>query len=265
MWNRSLVVSRFLASRLGRLPPAPSSRLAHWPAGGAKSTDRVHLGCHWTTQVLYNFSSGCAAAAQVDYDDDYDDDDDYYSNETDEEYWLFKYEDPVEHSTSDSSSQVLQTDSAREAIEAIHRGSPMVVIEKKDGAFFLVVEFTDRLRELLEKDLSGVTEQDYFSFDFGNETFHVHAAKTYNARLVVEFVELVSKALPGTQIVITDAAQASIDSHDEEKEQRRGPISEVEAVRNPEIPLLPHQHEAVRFFIENDGRGLLADEMGLGE
>ena len=47
------------------------------------------------------------------------------------------------------------------------------------------------------------------------------------------------------------------------RQEKRQPIPEVEQIRNPNVPLHPHQIEGVRFFMENQGRGLLGDEMGL--
>jgi len=91
------------------------------------------------------------------------------------------------------------------------------------------------------------------------------AYKTHDVWLVAEFVEKVSNACPEATLVLTSAAHDAIQSRWNHRDAKRCPIPEVEAIRNPELPLYPHQLEGVRFFIANNGRGLLGDSMGLGK
>jgi hypothetical protein len=87
---------------------------------------------------------------------------------------------------------------------------------------------------------------------------------TYDVWLVDEFIKLVTNKMPLATVAISSAAQKALDERFNDKKKRRRPIPEVKEVLSETISLHPHQLEAVRFFMENEGRGLLADEMGLG-
>lgn len=166
------------------------------------------------------------------------------------------------------------------AIEATQtRSSRTVVIDKRDKAYLIVCRrghpieriggvfcVDGRVRQIIRNDLSGVTDCIDHTYDLGDAgKLLVETHQTYDVWLCAEFVELVSKVVPEANLFISETAQTSIDSRWERKDLRRRPIPEVEAVRHPEIPLHPHQFEGVRFFMENNGRGLLGDSMGLGK
>lgn len=93
--------------------------------------------------------------------------------------------------------------------------------------------------------------------------------RTYDVESVDEILMHIEKQkLSGNikiDLRIDHQANDAWENRFREKERRRSAIAAVEELRHPDAPLLPHQLEGVRFFIENNGCGLLGDEMGLGE
>lgn len=275
MWKRGLAIRRFCASRSFPLrsssrPFLASARLSdgallssvrRWLSSGSPPVARrMQYSSDGGNEDYLAEESGAIALRRMKATDD---DEDYRYLVDAYFLWLSSFDDNVAELNEDSDLQPTSIDSS---IEAIEGGSSIIVIEKKDRAFLLVFPDSLGLRDIVDTELSGVTERIEYTFNLkhvGHTTVEAH--QTYDVWLVAEFVELVSKSLPHVPVVISDAAEASIDSRWQEKEQRRSLIPEVEAARHPETRLHPHQNEAVRFFMENKGRGLLAFDMGLGK
>ena len=171
--------------------------------------------------------------------------------------------------------------SVLQAIQAVQNHSSKTVLvasEKESGAFFLLCppvldEFDSKLpnktanciQNVIKNDLSGVTDLVDCTFKLETGYIEMKAYKTHDVWLVAEFVEQVSNTCPEAILVVTGTAQDAIKSRWNIRDEKRCPIPEVDAIRNPELPLYPHQLEGVRFFMENNGRGLLGDSMGLGK
>eukprot|EP00977_Amphora_coffeiformis_P012143 scaffold2992_cov214-Amphora_coffeaeformis.AAC.25 len=143
----------------------------------------------------------------------------------------------------------------------------MVTIMQRAGAFLILTPTPSMpIDRILRNDLSGVTEQIEYDFDLpviGPVEAIVY--QTYDVWLVAEFLQLLSEKASQAKVVISDAAQEALDQRFSKRQESRKPMPEIEKVRNPYVPLHPHQIEGVRFFMDNNGRGLLGDEMGLGE
>lgn len=118
---------------------------------------------------------------------------------------------------------------------------------------------------IIRNDLSGVTDRIDYKFQFPHIIGKVHAEiyQTYDVWLVAELLELLAEKVSKVQAVVSKNVQDALDDRFNQRQRNRRPIPEVEQIRNPDVPLHPHQCEAVRFFMENKGRGLLGDEMGL--
>lgn len=165
-----------------------------------------------------------------------------------------------------------------EAIEATQlSGSKTTAVTRdKSGAFLLVPpyqyyfqsnEMGHNIRNIIRNDLSGVTENvDDYEYDDENGTSirDAEAFRTYDVWMVAEFIELVQEKHPDANLFLCTNTREALDDRFKEKEKRRRPIDSVERARNPKVPMHPHQNEGIRFFLDNNGRGLLGDEMGLG-
>jgi SNF2 family DNA or RNA helicase len=122
--------------------------------------------------------------------------------------------------------------------------------------------------DILLNDLSGVVDKVHRTIP---NVVNVPKAivpwvyMTYDVWLVDEFIKIAAQKVPNARVVLSPEAQKAFDDRFSEKEKRRKPIREVDDVRSDAVQLHPHQNEGIRFFQENNGRGLLADEMGLGE
>ena len=174
----------------------------------------------------------------------------------------------------------LSFDEAAESI--LFDDLPMVAVAKQAGAFQILTPTplesqhhkSDKFREetarqidlIIKYDLSGVTERIEHTFHLAHmDCIDADVYQTYDVWLVAEFLQLLSEKVPKAKVVISDAANEALDQRFSKRQENRKPIPEVEKVRNPGVPLHPHQIEGIRFFMNNDGRGLLGDEMGLGE
>jgi hypothetical protein len=164
------------------------------------------------------------------------------------------------------------------AVESILDGdSYTVAITKQAGAFLILAPNSsnpweegvgsDQIHRLIQHELSGVTDLIEHEFDLPGRVNFVPSVvyQTYDVWLVAELLQLLSEQVIDVEVVVSDTAQEALGQRFADMQQRRRPIPEIEKVRNPDVPLHPHQIEGVRFFMDNGGRGLLGDEMGLGK
>ena len=197
---------------------------------------------------------------------------------------------PGERPTEGAGNDEASKSSFEAAVESImYDDSNMVAITQQSGAFLILTpnspsekldkfdrptNFWDRLLQkesgtidrIIRNDLSGVTDLIDHTFEIpiiGHTDAVVY--QTYDVWLVAELLELLSEKISDAKVVISEAAQEALDQRFTERQERRKPTPELENARNPDIPLHPHQIEGIRFFMDNNGRGLLGDEMGLGK
>lgn len=125
------------------------------------------------------------------------------------------------------------------------------------GKFAFHFPFNSVLVDLFSNktgQLTGITE-------FNMET---KARETFELETVLEAISKIQTLLPDWQVV-SDCVDKAVKERNQQIEQDRVALPEVQAQLNPEFSLFPYQNEGVRHLVKTNGNALMGYEMGLGK
>ena len=130
----------------------------------------------------------------------------------------------------------------------------VAVTRNASGKFAFHFPFNSVLVDLFSNktgQLTGITE-------FNMET---KARETFELETVLEAIAKIQTLLPDWQVV-SDCVDKAVKERNQQIEQDRVALPEVQAQLNPEFSLFPYQNEGVRHLVKTNGNALMGYEMG---